>query len=199
MMSAFDQPGMSVAVADMCAYEKRRPDTQEFVKKPTVFKGTKEVCEIVAAVAGTGDHARGSVMGSWHGPPPLGPTGLKFTVSERAGGYTEQLLSERILDGAEKFLGRRRVAVDFPVENPDNEPRLGKESFMDADDAVQDDWSSNELPESIREELYQKTPKETRQSIRKAHHGLGHPSRSTFVRMLRLGGATPVALEYAKA
>ena len=70
---------------------------------------------------------------------------------------------------------------------------------MDADDAVQDDWSSNELPESVREDLYQKTPKETRQAIRKTHHGLGHPSRTTFARMLRLGGATPVALEYAKA
>ncbi len=29
MMSAFE----SVAVVDMCAYEKRRPDTQELVKK----------------------------------------------------------------------------------------------------------------------------------------------------------------------
>ncbi len=114
MMSAFDQPGMSVAVVDMCAYQKRRPDTQELVKKPTVFKGTKEVFEIDAAAC-IGDQPQGSVMGSWHGPPPLGPTGLKLTVSEWAGGYTEQL-SEKILDGAEKFLGKRRAAMNFPVE-----------------------------------------------------------------------------------
>ena len=152
MMSAFDQPGMSVAVVDMCAYEKRRPDTQELVKKPTVFKGTKEVCEAVA-VACTGGHVHGSVMGSWNGPPCLGPTGVKLTVSEWAGGYTEQL-AEKILDGAEKFLGGRRATVNFPVEDPaDNEPRLGEENFMDADDAVQDDWSSNELPESVWEDL----------------------------------------------
>ena len=65
-------------------------------------------------------------------------------MSEWAGVYTEQL-SENILDGAEKFLGKRRVAVNFPVESPDNEPRFGEESFMDADDGVQDDWSSNQL------------------------------------------------------
>ncbi len=132
-------------------------------------------------------------------PALSGPTGVKLTVSEWAGGYTEQL-AEKILDGAEKFLGGRRATVNFPVEDPaDNKPRLGEENFMDADDAVQDDWSYNELPESVSEDLCQKTPKETRQAIRKAHHGLGHPSRSTFVRMLRFGGATPVALEHAKA
>ena len=46
------------------------------------------------------------------------------------------------------------MAVNLPVESPDNETRLGEENFMDADDAVQDDWSSNELPESVREEMY---------------------------------------------
>ena len=115
-MRAFDQPGM-------CAYEKRRPDTQELVKKPTVFKGTKEVCEAVA-VACTGGQVHGSVMGSWNGPPCLGPTGGKLTVSEWAGGYKEQL-AEKILEGAEKFLGGRRATVNFPVEGqgPADEPR----------------------------------------------------------------------------
>ena len=62
MLSALDQPGMSVGVVDMCAYEKRRPDTQELVKKPTMFKGTTEVCETVAEAC-TGGHVHGSVMG----------------------------------------------------------------------------------------------------------------------------------------
>ncbi len=48
------------------------------------------------------------------------------------------------------------MAVNFPVGKPDTEPRLGKESFMGADDAVQDDWSSNELPESILDLKYVK-------------------------------------------
>ena len=195
MRSVVDLPGMSAAEVDMCAYEKRRPDTQELIKKPTLFGGTKQVCETVG-VQCAGGHEHGSAMGSWVGPPGLGPTGAKLTLSEWAGGYTEQL-ANKILDGAEKYLGGRRCAtVNFPVLDPAEEPHLAEENSMDADDTVQqDDWSSNELPEMLREELYQKTPKETRRAIRKAHCGLGHPSRSTFVRMLRLGGATPGVCE----
>ena len=34
--------------------------------------------------------------------------------------------------------------------------------------------------------------------MRQAHKNLGHPHRDTFVRMLRLGGAKPEAVTYAK-
>ncbi len=36
-------------------------------------------------------------------------------MSEWAGGYKEQL-AEKILEGAEKFLGGRRATLNFPVE-----------------------------------------------------------------------------------
>ena len=39
---------------------------------------------------------------------------------------------------------------------------------------------------------------ETKKSVRQAHKNLGHPHRDTFVRMLRLGGAKPEAVTYAK-
>ncbi len=58
-----DQMGMTTAIVDMCAYEKRRPDAKEPVKKPTFFKGAKEVCEAVDAAC-LGDHEHGSAMGS---------------------------------------------------------------------------------------------------------------------------------------
>ena len=43
--------------------------------------------------------------------------------------------------------------MNFPVDDAEEEgeaegPR--EESFMDADDVVEDDWSSNGLPESVR-------------------------------------------------
>jgi hypothetical protein len=88
-----------------------------------VFKGTKEVRETVAAAC-VGDHSHGTVMGSWFCPPCLGPTGVKLTVSEWAGGCAEQL-AEKILYGAEKFLeGRRCVAVSFPMDEAAGEPPL---------------------------------------------------------------------------
>ncbi len=49
-----DQLGMTTAVVDMRACEKRRPDAKELVKRPPLFNGTKEVCEAVGA-ARTGD------------------------------------------------------------------------------------------------------------------------------------------------
>lgn len=36
-------------------------------------------------------------------------------------------------------------------------------------------------------------------AVRRAHRNLGHPSRDSFVRMLRLGGAAPDAITYARA
>ena len=70
---------------------------------------------------------------------------------------------------------------------------------MDADDEVQnEDWSANELPTDVREDMMQKIPQEIRRSVRKAHVGLGHPSQKTVMRMLKLGGASPATLEYAK-
>ncbi len=50
--------GMTTAFVDMRACEKCCPDTKELAKKPTRFKGTKEVCEAVGAVR-TGDHGPG--------------------------------------------------------------------------------------------------------------------------------------------
>jgi hypothetical protein len=81
-------------------------------------------------------------------------------VSEWAGGFTEQL-AEKIVYGEEKFLeGRGCATASSPMDVAAGEPHLEEEAFMDADDAVQDE-SSNELPESVREDLCQRTPKET--------------------------------------
>ena len=56
-------------------------------------------------------------------------------------------------------------------------------------------WSASELPESKREQLMKDVPRALRQQVRKTHVGLGHPTKEVFLRMLRLGGASPVAQE----
>ena len=125
-MCSVHQVGMTSAVVDTCAYEKCRPDTKELVKKSTLFKGTKEVCEAVGAAC-TGDHEHGSVMESWFGPSCQGPTGAKLTMSEWAGGYTEQV-SEKILQGAEKILESWRATENVPVDADEAAEHLEEES-----------------------------------------------------------------------
>ena len=86
----------------------------------------------------------------------------------------------------------------FPVV--ESEEHVPEERFESAGDCVcNDDWSANELPADLRHDLLQQIPKEIRRQVRKAHVGLGHPSKTTFLRMMKLGGASPAALEYAKA
>ena len=88
--------------------------------------------------------------------------------------------------------------IMFPVVEA--EEHVPEERFENAGDGVcNDDWSANELPADLRHDVMQKIPKEIRRQVRKAHVGLGHPSRTTFLRMMKLGGASPAALEYAKA
>ena len=60
-------------------------------------------------------------------------------------------------------------------------------------------WSARELPEANRERLMRDVPRALRQQVRKTHIGLGHPTKEVFLRMLRLGGASPIAQEYARA
>eukprot|EP00959_Pyramimonas_sp_CCMP1952_P424587 8893116-Pyramimonas_sp.AAC.1 len=59
-------------------------------------------------------------------------------------------------------------------------------------------WSEMELPEVVRQDIMTNIPRSTRRAVRKAHRGLGRPSRPTFIKMMRLGGAMPNALAYAK-
>ena len=61
--------------------------------------------------------------------------------------------------------------MNFPVDDGDG--GVAEEGFMDAEETVHDGWSSHELPERVRVELYGKIPKETRQAVRKAHCGFG--------------------------
>ena len=59
-------------------------------------------------------------------------------------------------------------------------------------------WSDMEIPGHCRREIESKTTRKMRRAVRKAHRGLGHPSREVFVKMLRLGQAQKAAIDYAK-
>ena len=116
------------------------------------------MCELVAATC-AGGHEHGSTVGVRQDKKFEDATGTNLTVNgeEWAVGYTEPLV-EKLLAGAQKFLeSRRRAAVHFPVDDGDN--GVAEESVMDADQAVQDNLSSHELPENVRGDLVRQDPK----------------------------------------
>lgn len=59
-------------------------------------------------------------------------------------------------------------------------------------------WSDQQIPEDCRRYLTSATTRKQRKAVRKAHRGLGHPSREAFVKMIRLAGAHQNAIAYAR-
>ena len=59
-------------------------------------------------------------------------------------------------------------------------------------------WSDMEIPQHCRREIKSKTTCKMRRAVRKAHRGLGHPSRDVFDNVLRLGQAHKAAIDCAK-
>ena len=121
-----------------------------------------------------------------------------------AGAYTEEFAGA-ILQGAESYLKERfeengtiKVNAVFagdelpiPAGQPESlQPTVQEETMMhpDVDEEREDfeNWSEQELPEATRADVVRRVPKEIRRSVRRAHRGLGHPTRQAFLKMLRL-------------
>jgi hypothetical protein len=145
--------------------------------------------------------------------------GRSRKVSEWAGGYTKEL-ARAILTGAEQYLekiygkhGTYPVDTDSVRAEPSRASRtdmedvedLKEESMMDGMEQQEREegqtvvnWSDQEIPENLRGQILDRIPALVRKEVRKTHSGLGHPERQTFLRILKLGGASPEAVEYAK-
>jgi len=197
MVAAFSSEGMSSARCDMCAHGKRRPDTGEHVRKPTMVKGTPEVCSEVECRC-PGNHSHAPIEGSMRAEVDGKLRSVK--VSEWAGGYTKEF-ARKLVRGAERYL-QKGTGICFPVDtdqcSPEEAPTVQEENFTFPGDEMEHDWSGNEIPPKDREDILRRIPKSVRQEVRKSHNGLGHPTRPTLLRMMKLGGASPAAMEYAK-
>ena len=74
---------------------------------------------------------------------------------------------------------------------------IPEERFADADTHGE----TNFMPGSVKsghEESAKEIPAYVRKAVEAAHNRLGHPSRQTFLRMLRLAGSHPLAIRWAK-
>jgi hypothetical protein len=95
---------------------------------------------------------------------------------------------------------------DHDSENKDmHEPIEGKgeETLMSPEDTedIRDDtgnWSDEEVPRPHRTDILQSVPAAVRREVRKAHNGLGHPSKTSCLRMMHLANAIAAAERYDK-
>ena len=76
------------------------------------------------------------------------------------------------------------------------EPNVEDEAYDDFVDM--EEQAIGQEQEILEEDPRPEIREEIKKEVRKAHQNLGHPSRETFVRMLRLGGASQEALRYAQ-
>ena len=96
IQAAFERPGLSSALVDMCCHGKQRPDNGMPIRKRTLVKGTPEICEAVASTC-PANHTHGKSDGS------MNVNGKTVRVAEWSGGYTKEFATKVIL-GAETFL-----------------------------------------------------------------------------------------------
>ena len=231
MIAAFSGPVAGSVVVDMCAYDLRRPDTGELVRKSTMLKGSRCICLKLQKGRCDRQHQHSHIMGT------LAPNAAKIkgSVSSWAGGYTKEF-SQAVLEAAEETLKGcrlksvkiRRMRSAFPLEQEDGDverdeagnvieeiilegppasrARTGKERESVPEEATMTTeeeppgslWSENEIPEGERREILDEVPGKIRRQVRKTHRGFGHPGRETMLRMMRLGGASPAAIRYAR-
>ena len=88
LQATLGMSGVGTAVTDACVWEKRRPDTGELVRKPTMNVGTSAVVAAID-VRCTGDHEHGVIEGAMHHACG-GDKWKKTAVSDWAGAYTSE-------------------------------------------------------------------------------------------------------------
>ena len=205
IQAAFE--GMPEVVTDMCVWNKRRPDNGHLVKKPTLIKANQEICDEIRAHGLNGrctkDHEHDPIIGS------MKVDGRTRPVSDWAGGYTKPF-AMALVRGAEKALTNQgfwpsETTEAFPAEDDDgedaggDEPDLIDEDELDeADDIGPEDYVSEDEAKPNAEEKLESIPQHVREAVKRAHRRLGHPSRATFLRMLKVSNATKAAMTFAR-
>jgi hypothetical protein len=195
--------GEGDVITHACRWGKKRPDTGMLIRKPTRIRGTKEICQEVNFQC-RGGHEHSPLEGRMRNEQ-----GKSVPATEWAGGYAPAF-ARALIKGAEKGLIARGwstnpstevyVAREEGVEDTESDeeqPGVNEERFMraDEDDMGEDDEC---MPPDLRTGKDVGTPREIREAVRKAHNGLGHPDRKIMLRMMKLSGASPAAVQFAK-
>ena len=185
--------GESHVRLDMCAFHLRRPDTGEFLRKPTRLAGTAEIVSRCQKRC-PGDHVHAPTLGQFWSKHE----GRTQSVADFAGGYTRSF-AQHVVRGGEDFLDNWQEGCCTVFEVGD----VPEERFIDADQeppviAVDDSDDETQPVREVLDQVPDKAPSAVRRTVATIHRRLGHPSSEALVRMLRLADAPKETLEYAQ-
>ena len=184
---------LSQGVCDQCCYGLKHPVDHQPLRKSTRFVGPELIVrELRSRCPGTHQHhpIEGTVK------TPEGTVSL----SSWAGGYPLPLC-KAIMKGVRAFM---LAAPEKQVLALDEDIPEG--IFQDGDEAIREEEErqaafreiDEEEEEALEEADRHPIPKEVQRAVEFAHKQLGHPSRETLVRMLRMSGAMDDAVKYAR-
>ncbi len=190
-------------VLDACACGFANPDDGQLVKEQIRVLGTFGVCEhLVAECGNRHEHAvlRRRLRVECQGRH------LRMPLVDYLSGLSKELVNI-VLKQSLNYLSSQgyhdpegdvliATLVAFPTSAAEMPTSVPEATGVFPDEEEQRGWSAQEVPEPHREEGG-RIPAEVRREVRKQHYGLGHPSKDTFLRMLRLGGASDAAIRYA--
>lgn len=195
--------GLEMASFDQCEMGLKHPVNGRPMKKYTTVAGQPTVVKYLQDVKCQRNHEHAPIEGSYQGED-----GRWRSLSDFAGGYPKELC-QRLLQGAEEYLQGAGIAGTYMEEGESMdedevpEPIAGEEA-IEEEEQLQDQ-SEGEFPERadtrdqpLDEEERRPVSKEIRRAVEFTHRQLGHPSRSTLIRMMRISGANPEAIRYAR-
>ena len=194
--------GCAEAIADQCRYGLKHPTSGLPMKKRTRFMGQPEVVQFLQEKC-QGCQEHHPIEGKFQ------KDGKWYSLSEYAGGYPIPLCTAMI-KGAEAYLQRNEAYVEDEesdgyeqsILEDDGKPAVTEGDMIDGEDAIQEEEEFQDVDEEgeqkIEADERHPIPREVAKAVEFAHRQLGHPSRTTLMRMLRLSGATEDAIRYAK-
>lgn len=192
--------GLEVGHFDQCEVGLVHPNTGEPMKKATQVVGQAEVVRHLNGLKCRGGHQHHPIEGTY-----TTEEGRSAALSDYAGGYPADVC-HRILKGAEEFYQVRSqgtfVEDDDEYQFEDTVPEMvdGDEAIEEEDQLVERDEDqpfperADQRDEHLEEEARHPVSREVRKAVEYAHRQLGHPSRSTLLRMMRLSGSNEEAI-----
>ena len=189
--------GLPGTVLDQCQYGLRHPVNGMPLRKRTRLHGQARVLKYLQKRC-KGDHEHHPIEGSFKGKD-----GKWQSLSTWAGGYPASLC-RAMVKGAEEFLRSGEAYVEDPHEEDtvpddlDSQEGIDEEKGLEEllDEEIRDVDPADE--EAVEDEHRHPVPEEVKKAVEFTHRQLGHPSRSTLLRMLRLSGANADALRHAR-
>ena len=194
---AFD--GLAHVQFDQCQVGLAHPNNHMPMRKRTIIAGEDGALTELKNKMCPGDHEHHIIEGGYKTK-----TGQWASLAEFAGGYPKELCTA-LLKGAEAWLTHKTneaFTEDYEIEDtvPDwmagedyiEEQKSRQEAQLD--DTLRFHGTEHQGPE---DDERHPVSAETRKAVEFAHRQLGHPTRASLTRMLKLGGASQDALRYA--